>query len=130
ARPGPGEQDLRDPVGVHAGAGEHRPGDHGPRAGERAAATRVMDAHTAPHLEAAALISIDVQRDTLDGRSLEIPGTSAALAAMARLADAFRHAGRPIVHVVRLYREDGSNADLCRRRLVEGGARILAPGDE
>jgi nicotinamidase-related amidase len=89
-----------------------------------------MDAHTAPRFETAALVTIDVQRDTLDGRPLEIPGTSAALAAMTALADAFRRAGRPIVHVVRLYREDGSNADLCRRELVEGGARILAPGDE
>lgn len=90
----------------------------------------MMDAHTAPRLEAAALVSIDVQRDTLDGRPLEIPGTSAAVAAMATLADAFRRAGRPIVHAVRLYREDASNVDLCRRGLVEGGARILAPGDE
>jgi nicotinamidase-related amidase len=89
-----------------------------------------MDAHTAPRFEAAALVTIDVQRDTLDGRPLEIPGTSAALAAMVALADAFRRAGRPIVHVVRLYREDGTNVDLCRRELVEGGARILAPGDE
>ena len=31
---------------------------------------------------------------------------------------------------MRLYREDASNVDLCRRGLVEGGARILAPGDE
>jgi nicotinamidase-related amidase len=89
-----------------------------------------MDAHTAPHFEAAALVTIDVQRDTLDGQPLEIPGTSDALPAMAALADAFRRAERPIVHVVRLYREDGSNVDLCRRELVEGGARILAPGDE
>jgi nicotinamidase-related amidase len=89
-----------------------------------------MDVHTAPHFEAAALVSIDVQRDTLDGRPLEIPGTSAAVAAMATLADAFRRAGRPIVHVVRLYREDASNVDLCRRGLVEDGARILTPGDE
>ena len=89
-----------------------------------------MDAHTSPRFEAAALVTIDVQRDTLEGRPLEIPGTSAALAAMAALADAFRRAGRPIVHVVRLYQEDGGNVDLCRRELVEGGARILAPGDE
>ena len=89
-----------------------------------------MSSHTAPRFDAAALVTIDVQRDTLDGRPLEIPGTSAALAAMAKLAQAFRRAGRPIVHVVRLYREDGSNVDLSRRALVEGGARILAPGDE
>jgi nicotinamidase-related amidase len=89
-----------------------------------------MDAFTAPHLDRAALVTIDVQRDTLDGQRLEVPGTSAALGAMARLADAFRSAGRPIVHVVRLYRPDGSNVDLCRRGAVECGAPILTPGDE
>ncbi len=89
-----------------------------------------MDLHTAPHLDRAGLVTIDVQRDTLDGAPLEIPGTSAALPAMTALAAAFRSAGRPIVHVVRLYREDGSNVDLCRRGQVEAGARILAPGDE
>jgi nicotinamidase-related amidase len=88
------------------------------------------DLHTAPHLDRAALVTIDVQRDTLDGQALEIPGTSAALPAMAPVAEAVRRAERPIVHVLRLYRADGSNVDLCRRELVEGGARILAPGDE
>jgi nicotinamidase-related amidase len=89
-----------------------------------------MDAFTAPHLDRAALVTIDVQRDTLDGQVLEIPGTSAALGAMALLAEAFRSAGRPIVHVVRLYRADGSNVDLCRRGAIEGGAPILTPGHE
>jgi nicotinamidase-related amidase len=89
-----------------------------------------MDAFTAPHLDRAALVTIDVQCDTLDGQALEVPGTSAALGAMTRLAEAFRSAGRPIVHVVRLYRPDGSNVDLCRRGAVESGAPILTPGDE
>jgi nicotinamidase-related amidase len=48
---------------------------------------------------------------------------------MARLADAFRAAGRPIVHIVRLYELDGGNVDVCRRAAVEAGVRILAPGD-
>ena len=34
------------------------------------------------------------------------------------------------MHIVRIYRPDGSNVDLCRRRLVEEGAAILAPGSE
>jgi nicotinamidase-related amidase len=89
-----------------------------------------MDEYTEPQLDASALITIDVQRDTLDGAPLEIPGTSAALPAMARLVDAFRAAGRPIVHVVRLYREDASNVDLCRRAIVIDGAPILAPGSD
>src|SRR5688572_1502005 len=64
---------------------------------------------TAPILESAALVTIDVQRDTLDGGPLEIPGTTAALPRMAKLVEAFRRAGLPIVHVVRLYSGDGSN---------------------
>jgi nicotinamidase-related amidase len=88
------------------------------------------DPYTAPDFGSSALITIDTQRDVLDGQPLEIPGTSAALPAMQRLLDGFRDAGRPIVHIVRLYRLDGSNVDLCRRRLVEEGAAILAPGSE
>jgi nicotinamidase-related amidase len=47
-----------------------------------------------------------------------------------RLVDAFRAAGRPIVHVVRLYQEDGSNVDPVRRAAVEGGRRMAAPGSD
>ena len=86
------------------------------------------DPYTEPDFASVALVTIDVQRDTLDGAPLEIPGTSAALPAMHALVDAFRDAGRPIVHVVRLYVPDGSNVDLCRRSAVEAGARYLAPG--
>jgi nicotinamidase-related amidase len=86
------------------------------------------DPYTAPNFAAAALITIDTQRDVLDGGPFEIPGTSAALGAMHTLARAFRGAGRPIVHIVRLYEPDGANVDLCRRQAVQGGMRALAPG--
>jgi nicotinamidase-related amidase len=89
-----------------------------------------MTDHTAPEFAASALITIDTQRDVLDGQPLEIPGTLAILPAMERLLDAFRQARAPIVHIVRLYRPDGSNVDLCRRGLVEDGAAILTPGAE
>jgi nicotinamidase-related amidase len=89
----------------------------------------VSDPYTTPDLAAAALITIDTQRDVLDGGALEVPGTSAALARIRLLVDAFRDAGRPVVHVVRLYEPDGSNVDLCRRSAVQNGKRILAPGD-
>jgi nicotinamidase-related amidase len=88
------------------------------------------DPYTAPDFTSSALITIDTQCDVLDGQPLEIPGTSAALPAMQRLLDGYRQAGRPIVHIVRLYRLDGSNVDLCRRRLVEEGTAMLAPGSE
>jgi nicotinamidase-related amidase len=84
--------------------------------------------YTAPEFEKSALITIDVQRDVLEGQPLEVPGSSAAAEAISRVADWFREAGRPIVHIVRLYRRDGSNVDPCRRDLVERGAAILAPG--
>jgi nicotinamidase-related amidase len=87
-----------------------------------------MDDVRAPSLDRAALVTIDVQRDTLDGQPLEVPGTSAAVPRIARLAAAFRAAGRPVVHVVRLYRADGSNAEPSRRALVSGPTPVLRPG--
>ena len=84
--------------------------------------------YLAPNWNSSALVTIDSQVDTLDGQPLEIPGTSAAVSQIVALAAAFRGAGRPIVHVVRLYRRDGSNVDICRRSMVEAGAEILAPG--
>jgi nicotinamidase-related amidase len=71
-----------------------------------------------------------MQRDVLDGGALTIPGTTEALPQMAVLARCFREHAAPIVHIVRLYERDGSNADICRRGLLEGGAPILHPGAE
>ena len=88
----------------------------------------MTDAYIAPDFTRAALVTIDTQQDTLDGQPFEVPGTSAALPEMRRLTEAFRTAGRPIVHVVRLYRPDGSNVDPCRRRAVEEGARLVLAG--
>jgi nicotinamidase-related amidase len=89
-----------------------------------------VSVYTDPDFESIALVTIDVQCDTLDGRPLEIPGTSAALPAMGKVVQAFRERSRPIVHVVRLYRDDGSNADICRREVIERGARILLVGSK
>jgi nicotinamidase-related amidase len=88
----------------------------------------VSHPYTAPEFGAAALITIDTQRDVLDGAPLEVPGTSAVLPAMRALLEAFRATGRPIVHVVRLYERDGSNVDLARRAAVERGASMFTPG--
>jgi nicotinamidase-related amidase len=46
------------------------------------------------------------------------------------LVKAFRQAGKPIVHIVRLYQPDGSNADLCRKTMIEKGAELFRPGTE
>lgn len=87
-----------------------------------------MDDFTAPHWETAALVTIDVQQDTLDGQPLEIPGTSAILPRVADLCEAFRSANAPIAHIVRLYQPDGSNAELSRKELVRQQTPLLRPG--
>jgi nicotinamidase-related amidase len=84
--------------------------------------------YTAPQYERSALITIDVQRDFLDGEPFAISGTSAAVTVIGRLVNVFRREARPIIHVVRLYRADGSNVDLCRRQIVERGAGPVLPG--
>jgi len=81
--------------------------------------------YTQPDFSAAALVIIDTQAGTLDGRSLEVPGTSTVLPAMSSLAAVFRKSSRPIVYIVRIYRPDGRNVDLCRRSAVECGAEML-----
>jgi nicotinamidase-related amidase len=93
----------------------------------------VSDSYTAPQFDAAALITIDTQRDVLDDGAFPIAGTSEALPAMRLLTQAFRRAHRPIVHIVRLYDRDGSNAEPCRRALLEAGMQVVVrdtPGSE
>jgi nicotinamidase-related amidase len=90
----------------------------------------LSDRYTAPDFHSCALVTIDTQRDVLDGAPLEISGTSAALPRIRQLLEAFRLAERPVVHVVRLYQRDGGNVDPCRRAAVEGGAEILIAGTD
>jgi nicotinamidase-related amidase len=90
------------------------------------------DRYTRPLADSAALVLIDMQHDFLDipgdAAAMPVAGTSAVISAIAKLARAFRQRGLPIVHVVRLYRADGSNVDPVRRQSVEQGARIALPG--
>jgi nicotinamidase-related amidase len=90
-----------------------------------------MNSYTLPDKKHPVLVIIDTQRDfVVPGAALPIPGTLEALPRMAQMAARFRQKGLPIIHVVRLYLEDGSNVDLCRRAAVEQGTRIVAPGNE
>lgn len=87
--------------------------------------------YTAPDPTRSALLTIDVQRDfSVPGASAYVDDTEAAVAPLRQVLDAFRTHDRPIVHVVRLYRPDGSNVDACRRQHIEEGERIVAPGTE
>ena len=87
-----------------------------------------MTNYTKPNFTPSAVITIDTQCDTLDGQPLEILGTSAAIPKIKRILDLYRKKKMPIVHIVRIYKKDGSNADLCRREAIEKGAKILLEG--
>lgn len=84
--------------------------------------------YTEPDWESCALLLIDVQRDFLDDGPLTIPGTTAVLPRLAELVAAFRAAGRPIVHIVRLSEPGGGDVDLPRRAAVEAGLSLVAAG--
>ncbi|WP_026535012.1 cysteine hydrolase family protein [Arthrobacter sp. H14] len=79
-------------------------------------------------LDRSALVTIDVQRDFYETNApARIDGTAECIPAMSRVARAFRLAGRPIIHVVRLYVADGSNAEPVRRTVLST-ASIVRPG--
>jgi nicotinamidase-related amidase len=85
-----------------------------------------LDPQVAPHWGSAALVTIDMQRDFLTEGAFGVPGTTEILPKLGALIDAFRVAGRPIVHIVRLYH--GSDAERVRRTLIENGADFVRPG--
>lgn len=92
-----------------------------------------MNQYTQPNWHKSALITIDTQHDTLDGQPFAVSGTSAALPQMKQLLDVYRQHQWPIVHMVRIYLADGSNADLCRKAELEEGFDVLvksSPGAE
>jgi nicotinamidase-related amidase len=83
---------------------------------------------TAPHYDRAALLTIDIQVDSVGhGVPLEDPGSIEMAVRAGALTKAWRESGALIVHVVRLYEEDGSNVDRCRRELWATGWRALVP---
>ncbi len=88
----------------------------------------VLDAYTSPEFERSALLTVDLQRDVLDGGPLGVPGTTAIVPRVAAVVRAFRSAGRPIVHMVRLYQGDGHDVDLSRRAQIQAGERVLLAG--
>jgi len=90
-----------------------------------------MNDYTRPHPDSAVLLTIDTQNDfTLADAPAKIDGTAAVVPQMRRLVERFRSRQTPIVHVVRLYREDGSNVDLCRKSAVEAGDTVVQPGSD
>ena len=84
--------------------------------------------YTEPHLSNSALLTIDTQCDfVLPGSVAEIPGSKDIIPNMKSLLMAYRQCDLPIIHIIRLYMENGTNVDLCRKDKVEAGMRIVAP---
>jgi nicotinamidase-related amidase len=82
-----------------------------------------------PESGRSALLTIDMQRDfALPSSPAHIPGTLEVAGRIGTLVQAFRSAHRPIVHMLRLYLPDGSNADLPRRAYLEAGNQLVSPG--
>jgi nicotinamidase-related amidase len=82
-----------------------------------------------PHRDRTALLTIDVQTDFCTvGAPGEVVGTAALLPRMVTVLKAFRAAGRPVIHVVRLFKPDGSNVDASRRSSFDSGQRVVVFG--
>ncbi|MDO9508032.1 MAG: isochorismatase family cysteine hydrolase [Thermovirgaceae bacterium] len=89
-----------------------------------------MDEWTRPDPSRMALLTIDVQREFQPGSPSGRLENAMAVPAASMVARAFREAAIPIVHIVRLYLPDASNADLCRRSRILSGDPLLVPGSD
>ncbi len=76
-----------------------------------------------------ALLIIDMQNDfLLPGAPAEIPGAYSIIPRATELLDFFRVRGMPVFHVIRQYREDGSDIENFRRGPFLDGNKYLVPG--
>jgi nicotinamidase-related amidase len=83
-----------------------------------------------PQWNRSALLTIDVQNDFVLPSSTRVFGTLERIPAISRLVQAFRESQRPIVHAVRLYEADGSNAEPCRRRSIREQGSYVVPNSK
>ncbi len=89
-----------------------------------------MDEWTRPDISKMALLTIDIQQEFQPGNPSARQENALAVPAAAKITDAFRRTGRPVIHIVRLYLADGSNADICRKARILAGAPLLTPGTD
>lgn len=92
----------------------------------------MVDKFTSADWQNSALLTIDTQNDfTLTNSSFAITGTFDIVPKMRQVLHAFRLAGKPIIHAIRIYNPDGSNVDLCRRRAIaELGQELVIAGTQ
>ncbi|HDQ92834.1 MAG TPA: cysteine hydrolase, partial [Synergistetes bacterium] len=84
-----------------------------------------MDEWTRPDPSRMAMLSVDIQREFQPGGPSGREENALTIPSSALLAGAFRKAPKPLIHVVRLYLPDGSNADMCRRSRILSGEPLL-----
>lgn len=86
--------------------------------------------YTVLNPETTALLVIDTQNDFGHPDGARSPSDAAEkVPRIARIVEMFRKAGNLIIHVIRLYEEDGRNVDPCRRWQVEQGKlSAVVPG--
>lgn len=88
----------------------------------------IMSHYTEPDFKNIALLTIDMQNDfVLPGAISEIQGTYGVVPNISKLLQFARSKNITIIHVIRFYKADGSNADLCRKSIIESGTKIVCP---
>lgn len=84
---------------------------------------------TALDWERAAFIVIDMQNDfVLPEGAMPVEGALEVLPVVSDILKKARKVHVPVIHIVRYYLPDGSNADLCRRAQISSGKELVAPG--
>jgi len=77
----------------------------------------------------AALLIIDMQNDfVLPGAPAEIPNAYATIPRIKDVLDWFREQGKPVFHIVRAYKADGSDIEITRRDSFLEGPVYAVPG--
>ncbi|MGC8873525.1 MAG: cysteine hydrolase family protein, partial [Chloroflexia bacterium] len=76
-----------------------------------------------------ALLIVDMQNEFADPRGkLFVAGAPETIPRLARVLEAFREAGRPVVFVVREHRPDGSDVESVRKDLFRKLGGFCLPG--
>lgn len=66
------------------------------------------------------LLTIDFQNDFVyPNGSSYIPGSNDIIENIADIASIYRAKNRSVIHIIRIYQQDGSNAELCRKESVK-----------
>lgn len=78
-----------------------------------------------------ALLIVDMQNDfVLPGAPAVIDGAFATVPRVAEVLAWFRREGHPVFHIVREYREDGSDIEMTRREAFLAGPSYVVPGSK